>query len=118
MTTTEEFLEELLELDVHLVVKGEDLWVESPEGCLTPERLQTLREVKGFILEILSDQKNSSHNVGPDKPSFPSLTSTDDLQLQTESSCEDINPDGCRVAEFPEGIGHSYDDSAREVFRI
>lgn len=103
MTTTEEFLEELLELDVYLVVKGEDLWVDAPEGGLTPERLQTLREVKGSILEILSGPQSGSYDVGSDKPSLPSLTPTDDLQLQTESSCKGIDPDGrIKRIETPE----------------
>ena len=67
---------------------------------------------------VLGDPLPDEVEVLPLPKSLASDTGCNNGATTYVAENEDINPDGCRVAEFPEGIGNSSDDSAREVFTI
>lgn len=65
--TVDEVFEACDQLGVMLIADGSDLVVEAPEGILSPELVQELREAKPQILAYLLDSEPTTTGVADQK---------------------------------------------------
>lgn len=84
MSVVEQFLQELLQLDINITLCGEEISIDAPKGILTIELVTQIRDNKPAIVAAMrgANQISDRHNR-PNRPYRPSGTSPEPRRRDT-----------------------------------